>query len=83
MSHTITARHNEDYDAMVCTERCAKDDEFMLFRLLDDDDIPYYEGYATGDHAVLDALDYYMSLTGTTQAQLWIGGADGHWQPLN
>ena len=50
------------------------------FQLCDDDGEIYYQGRATCDYAVLDALDTYGSHAGCTQAQTMV---DGRWTDLN
>lgn len=82
MSYTIVNYLSDDCETLVASGRTPRDDELVLFRLLDDDGIPYYEGQATDEFMVMAALDARSESTGVTTAQVWSRDALA-WEDLN
>jgi hypothetical protein len=69
MTYTLTYDHLQSKPL-----KPSRDNETVLFRLLDDDGEVYYSGFATDDHAVLEALDRTADSHGCTTAQTMIKG---------
>jgi hypothetical protein len=74
-SAAIESTYTLTYDHLsVRAMKSPRDGETVLFRLLDDDGEVYYSGFATDEHAVLDALDRKADSHGCTTAQTMIKG---------